>query len=108
MDNVRLEALGTNDVFKVLEKQQKQLDTLNSKLDSLASGAQGSPYPSTSKTSKPKCTYCHKAGHIREGCFKLKPRIIVCNYCKKTGHLAEKCFKRKKAEPSSLSRDNRD
>ena len=109
VDSVRLEALGTNDVFKVLEKQQKQLDTLNSKLDSLASGAQDSPYPLATNTSKPKCTYCHKAGHTRERCFKLKPRIIACNYCKKTGHLAEKCFKRIKAEPPSLkSRDNRD
>ncbi|KAJ1417938.1 hypothetical protein SESBI_16203 [Sesbania bispinosa] len=35
---------------------------------------QGGPYRGGSKTSRPKCTYCHRWGHTKEKCFKLHGR----------------------------------
>ncbi|KAJ1398914.1 hypothetical protein SESBI_30709 [Sesbania bispinosa] len=35
---------------------------------------QGGPYRGGNKTSRPKCTYCHRWGHTKEKCFKLHGR----------------------------------
>ncbi|KAK9681660.1 hypothetical protein RND81_10G018600 [Saponaria officinalis] len=39
------------------------------------------------------CTFCHKRGHLREDCFKLKE----CTYCHGKGHIKEHCYKLRSA-----------